>query len=244
MLSCVVAEPEDMSVKHDKKEYVRCSRCDADVQRNNLSRHLRLYCPLPVPQSRSQSASAVRCRSVRRSFESLRTSVSDGAGVTSHRQESFDSINTCSDYDELSPQQYMEASRATRAMLERRYSYDVSSLCQYLEDTCPNIPAVERVYLVVGAVAGAQHVANAHHAIQARRDDPKPERVQRVRDLRCAMATWASGPKEGLHDPRPISSAGKVTRRSSCQSVNTDDTGDMLRPPNNEEAGDVTVTGV
>ena len=117
-----------------QSEETGCAACGRFLLPKNQKCHLQFYCPKREGRHRSSSASSVLCRSVHVESRGIEGCPDESADQMFRPTDDDDDSLGDEQYGGLTLEEYARADRAARAMLERRNSYDVASLCSYLEN--------------------------------------------------------------------------------------------------------------
>jgi hypothetical protein len=189
---------------------VECEECGLSLLKSNLSRHMTSH--LSIRRVRASSADpSLYCRSVTVSHEhsnvpsDQRATSSDkqqGAKSSSSRSSSFrlDSepgIRTSATRTAPTPaftlEEYLIAHAAAAAVSEQHQDYNLQGLCDFVARQYPIIPAHARPYLVIGAVAGAQHAAQIHLLAETHGASQEEYKREIAVSAKCSLSNWVIG---------------------------------------------------
>jgi hypothetical protein len=189
---------------------VECEECGLSLLKSNLSRHMTSH--LSIRRVRASSADpSLYCRSVTVSHEhsnvpsDQRATSSDkqqGAKSSSSRSSSFrlDSepgIRTSATRTAPTPaftlEEYLIAHAAAAAVSEQHQDYNLQGLCDFVARQYPIIPAHARPYLVIGAVAGAQHAAQIHFLAETHGASQEEYKKEIAVSAKCSLSNWVIG---------------------------------------------------
>ena len=203
-----------LSVEAYRAERVPCPDCGSEVRRTKLRRHRDGHLL-------QRSVSSVRCRATtlteqpatlsrHSSMDSVAIQDFDGcSSIIDSRRPMVRQSSVNNTFAGLSRIEYLVASAAASAVTERHEAYNINSLCNYVMMEFPEIPAVARPYLVIGAAAGAQHAAQIHFLAETHAASPESSRRELARSARCSLSAWSAGLQ---FDPNPSTSVMGMAR--------------------------------
>ena len=157
-----------------------CDECGLVLLRSNMSRHLQSHQPQKRVRWSSASAS-LSCRATTLSAGRPTSPATQSTGDNVFYAMSTEDGTRCKPaisnpiitsipkrttvHPRLSLEEYLIANAAAASLTEQHHIYNLDGLCDYVADHFPSVPAAVRPYLVIGAVAGAQHAAQIHYLL-------------------------------------------------------------------------------
>jgi hypothetical protein len=191
-----------------KRVTSECDECGLVLLRSNMSRHLQSHQPQKRVRSSSASAS-LSCRAA---------TLSGGRPTSPAMQSTDDNVFYAASTEDgtrckpaisnpiitsipqrttvrprLSLEEYLIANAAAASLTEQHHVYNLDGLCDYVAEHFPSVPVTARPYLVIGAVAGAQHAAQIHYLADAHRIAREPDKREIARRAKCSLSNWVLG---------------------------------------------------
>jgi hypothetical protein len=103
----------------------------------------------------------------------------------------------------MSLEMSLVAERAATAAVEQHRTFDLPTLADFVGKNFPQIPEEVRPYLVIGAAAGARHVAQVHYVAEAYRSAPHGEKLEIFNKMQRSLASWSLGIRH-QNPPTPL----------------------------------------
>ena len=191
-----------------KRVTSECDECVLVLLRSNMSRHLQSHQPQKRVRSSSASAS-LSCRATTLSAGRPTSPATQSTGDNVFYAMSTEDGTRCKPvisnpiitsipkrttvHPRLSLEEYLIANAAAASLTEQHHIYNLDGLCDYVADHFPSVPAAVRPYLVIGAVAGAQHAAQIHYLADAHRMAREPDKREIARRAKCSLSNWVLG---------------------------------------------------
>lgn len=158
----------------DPRERKLCPDCDKYIDNRNWSRHVSKHNNPPTKP---------------RSSRSLSVSDRTASVVGSEGVPEMSSVESCRP---LRLENLLVAEKAAADLIQHHSTYDMPSLTNFISVNFPQIPESARPYLIIGAVAGAKHVAHVHYMAEAYKSS-SGEHVETSRKIQRAIASWSMG---------------------------------------------------
>jgi hypothetical protein len=89
--------------------------------------------------------------------------------------------------------EYLIAHAAATAVPEQHQDYNLQGLCDFVARQYPIIPAHARPYLVIGAVASAQHAAQIHFLAETHGASQEENKRVIAVGAKCTLSNWVIG---------------------------------------------------
>ena len=189
-------------MSYDPREKKLCSECEKYIDNRNWSRHVSTH-------SKTRPS-----RSISASDRTLSVVGSDAVSDLSNL------ANTGSGH-QLSLADLLIAEKAAADLIQQHSAYDLSSLSNFLASNFTQVPEFARPYLIIGAVAGAKHVAHVHYMAEAYKSSSSGEHAETYRKIQRSMASWSMGLRDSTRPTcsSPTTSTVPMAEQTQPESV-------------------------